>query len=341
MSQLPKLTGTNWYEWQKEIETYFMLIGCGGHVTSTKPGGDKGLEWDQVDQKVYAVIWFLVDPNYRGPIITTKSGKEAWAKLIAEYQKDNATNLLMLRQQFYSTIHDPTIPVANFIEGVLSVARKLDAIGHKLSDTEISDKILIGLDNSWSPVHTTLTLRSTSPTVDEITSALKQYEANEKRVKQESVDSALYATGKGGGSNRRGDVDDGNEDFDWGNTKNREGVCFRCGRPRHIAQFCVANMPNDVKRCILNHSAHIATIDQDDHSNDDLFAFAVDRRPNRPTSLATAFSDLALTKFTLDSTNVNTATTTAQSVADSAIAAPRKKKKKTGGKKSESLEFAF
>jgi hypothetical protein len=59
--------------------------------------------------------------------------------------------------------------------------------------------------------------------------------------------------------------------------------------------------------------------------------------------LATAFSDLALTEFTLDSTNVNTATTaTAQSVADSAIATPRKKKKKkTGAKKSEPLEFTF
>jgi hypothetical protein len=223
MSQLPKLTGTNWYEWQKEIETYFMLIGCGGHVSSTKPGGDKGSEWDQVDQKVYAVIWFLVDPNYRGPIITTKSGKEAWAKLVAEYQKDNATNRLMLRQQFYSIIHDPAIPVADFIEGVLSVARKLDAIGHKLSDTEISDKILIGLDNSWSPVRTTLTLRPTSPTVDEISSALKQYEANEMGVKQESGDSALYAKGRGGGHKRKGNLNDG-EDFDWGNSKNREGV---------------------------------------------------------------------------------------------------------------------
>ena len=92
MSQLLKLTGTNWHEWQKEIDTYFMLIGCGGHVSSTKPGGDMGSEWDQVDQKVYAVIWFLVDPKYHGLVITTKSGKEAWAKLIVEYQKDNATN---------------------------------------------------------------------------------------------------------------------------------------------------------------------------------------------------------------------------------------------------------
>jgi hypothetical protein len=45
-----------------------MLINCKGHVSSMKPGGDKGLEWDQVDQKVYAIIWFLVDPNYCGLI---------------------------------------------------------------------------------------------------------------------------------------------------------------------------------------------------------------------------------------------------------------------------------
>jgi gag-polypeptide of LTR copia-type len=121
----------------------------------------------------------LVDPYYRCPIITTKSGKEAWDKLIAEYQKGNAMNQLKLRQQFYSTIHDPAIPVADFIEGVLSVAHKLDAIRHKLSNTEISNKILISLDNSWSPVHTMLTLQSTSLMYDEITSALKQYEANE------------------------------------------------------------------------------------------------------------------------------------------------------------------
>ena len=250
-----------------------------------------------MDQKVYAAIWFLVDPNYHGPIITTKSGKEVWAKLIAEYQKDNVMNWLMLCQQFYSTIHDPAIPVADFIEGILSVACKLDAIGHKLSNTEISDKILISLDNSWSPVHTMLILQSTSLTIDEITSALKHYEANEMGVKQESADSALYIKGKGGGFKRRGDVDDGDEDFDWGNTKNHEGVCFRCGHPQHITQSCVVNMPDDIKCCILNHSAHIATIDRDDHNNNDLFVFAVDHRPNRPTSLTTAFSDLALTKI--------------------------------------------
>ena len=105
MSQLPKLTGTNWYEWQKEIETYFMLIGCGGHVTSTKPGGDKGLKWDQVDQKVYAVIWFFVDPNYHGPIITTKSGKRGLGQTYFRVPKGQCDELAYAVPEVL--FHDP------------------------------------------------------------------------------------------------------------------------------------------------------------------------------------------------------------------------------------------
>ena len=274
MPHLPKLTGTNWHEWQKEIETYFMLIGCGGHIDSVRPGGDKALAWDQTDQKVYAVIWFLTDPNYRSPIITTKSGKEAWSKLVAEYQKDNATNRILLRQQFYSITHYSSASIPNFIEGVLTVARRLEAIGHKPDDLKITDKILIGLDPSWAPVRTALMLRTTSLTIDEIASALKQYEANEMgvemAVKKEDGESALIARGKRGVLGSKEKADENDADFDWGNTRNREGVCYRCGRPRHIAQFCVANMPEEVKRRILNHTANTAILDGDDN----LFAFA-------------------------------------------------------------------
>lgn len=126
MTHLPKLTGNNWYEWKKEVETYFMLIGCGGHVKSEKPEGTKASEWEVLDQKVYAVIWFLVDANHRSPIVTTTSGKEAWAALVSEYQKDNSTNRLLLRQQFFSVTHDPAVPVSTFLEDVFSIVRKLD-----------------------------------------------------------------------------------------------------------------------------------------------------------------------------------------------------------------------
>jgi hypothetical protein len=114
-------------------------------------------------------------------------------------------------------------------------------------------------------------------------------------VKQESGDSVLYAKDRRGGYRRR--ENDGDKDFDWGNMNNHQRVCYRCGHPWHIAQFCIADMSDDVKHCILNHSANIAFMVLDDRNNNDLFMFRVDHRPNKPTSLAFAFSDLALTEL--------------------------------------------
>jgi hypothetical protein len=40
------------------------------------------------DKKAYAYIWFLVEPDIRYTIIEIKSGREAWAALEAEHEKD-------------------------------------------------------------------------------------------------------------------------------------------------------------------------------------------------------------------------------------------------------------
>lgn len=35
-------------------------------------------------------------------------------------------------------------------------------------------------------------------------------------------------------------------EFDWGNSREKDGVCHRCGRAGHVARRCVADMPGDV-----------------------------------------------------------------------------------------------
>ena len=100
-----------------------------------------------------------------------------------------------------------------FIDAIFSTVRQLSAIGHKPDDLEISDKLLIGLHQSWAPVHTALTLREKTEKleIELITSALKQFEANEllvaapgPQVKAEQsesslAESALYVKSQGGG----------------------------------------------------------------------------------------------------------------------------------------------
>jgi hypothetical protein len=191
-----------------------------------------------------------------------------------------------LRQHFYKLSHDPAVGVIPFTNQVLAVVRQLESIKRKPQVDEITDKLLIGLDPSFAAVRTNLALRIPEPSIKEITAALKEFEENETLrplysaptdsvIKEESL---LYANksgrhGSGGGFKTKF------EDFDWGNQKKRDGVCFRCGRSGHVAQNCVADMPADMKERILNYRAYVATSDTFAHAhlatdNTDLFTLA-------------------------------------------------------------------
>jgi len=177
-----------------------------------------------------------------------------------------------LHQHFYALSHHPTAGIMPFVNEVLTVVRQLESINCKPTKDEITDKLLIGLHSSFAAVRNNLSLRKPKLSVKEITATLKEFKDNEtmqpsffaptdSMIKEESL---LYAHkgshhgSKGGGSRPKFD------DFDWGNSKGRDGVCFRCGRTGHVAGKCVADMPADVKECIFNHQAHISTADNAD-----------------------------------------------------------------------------
>ncbi|KAF7372534.1 CCHC-type domain-containing protein [Mycena venus] len=52
-------------------------------------------------------------------------------------------------------------------------------------------------------------------------------------------------------------------EFDWGNSKERDGVCHHCGRSGHIARRCIADMPEDVKNKILASNNSAAVVEEE------------------------------------------------------------------------------
>jgi hypothetical protein len=298
LSSLPKFNGTNWFEWKKEAETFLMLASLDGVIDAKEVPDTKAAEWTVKDRKVYAYIFFLVEPNYRAPILDIKSGREAWNKLVSEHEKDNATTRIGLRQQFYTLSHNPSLSIVVFIDAVTSIARQLASIGHKLDDLEISDKLLIGLHQLWAPVRTALTLREKSekPEIEKITAALKQFEANEsllattnssvKKEESESNSGELALGAKIHGGGLKGNKGRGRsvEEYDWGNSKGRDDVCWRCGREGHVARLCVADMPQDVKQKVFDH-ALTAVIDSD-NPDEEMFAFILNVGHDPPGEFA-------------------------------------------------------
>ena len=174
-----------------------------------------------------------------------------------------------LCQCFNALSHDPAAGVMPFINDVLAGVHQLKAIKRKPQNDEITDKLLISLHSSFAAIHTNLSLCTPKPSIKEITTALREFEDNEtfptqidSMIKEESL---LYAYKGSCGSKPTFD------DFDWGNSKGQDGICFHCSCSSHIVWKFVANMPMDVKEHILNHHAHVAT--------EDLFSLAVTQLP--------------------------------------------------------------
>ena len=93
----------------------FFTCGLDGTIDAEEvPTWTKATEWTAKDRKTYAYLFFLIEPNYRAPIIDIKSGCKAWKKLVSEYKKDTATMCMALHQQFYSLTHNPAVSIAVF-----------------------------------------------------------------------------------------------------------------------------------------------------------------------------------------------------------------------------------
>ena len=73
LATLPKLNGSNWFEWKKEAETFLLLAGLDRVIDAEEvPTGAKAAtDWTTKDRKMYAYLFFLIEPNYRGLLSTS------------------------------------------------------------------------------------------------------------------------------------------------------------------------------------------------------------------------------------------------------------------------------
>ena len=78
---------------------------------------------------------------------------------------------------------------------------------------------------------------------------------SQPQVKVEESGNEAMAAHQGGGG-----------DFDWGNSKGREGVCFWCGKPGHVTAKCIADMPPNIKNKILGGSISANVAKPDDYT---------------------------------------------------------------------------
>ncbi|KAF7354465.1 Retrovirus-related Pol polyprotein from transposon TNT 1-94 [Mycena venus] len=273
LAHIAVFDSTNWSSFSKDVQVFFQLEGIWGIVNGTtkKPtDADEAAKWTRSTERAYSMLYFLIGVDYCSLIVDVATSVDAWKLLKDEYQKDSSVLRLALCNQLYSIRHDPKQPVSVYIEASRTVARQLKGIGHAGLDADLGDLILLCLHPSFATIRLTLSNCTPSPKLPSLIASIKAFGLEEKllesvaeSIKKEEEDKEDEGSRAMAAIMGRGSQKGARGEFDWGNSKETDGVCHCCGRSGHITRRCIADMPEDVKSKILASNTSAAIVEKE------------------------------------------------------------------------------
>src|ERR1700733_714713 len=98
------------------------------------------------------IISLTIDPTQYIYIQDVEDGWSAWRALATLYEKPSRANRIHLKRAFYGYIKSSDTVIQDYLDGIITLATRLRAIGVTLTDDDIIDVILFNLDDSWSNI---------------------------------------------------------------------------------------------------------------------------------------------------------------------------------------------
>ncbi|KIJ22289.1 hypothetical protein M422DRAFT_40110 [Sphaerobolus stellatus SS14] len=263
-TEIPKLTSINWMEFKSGMEMLFMgaqadyLIDASASTTIPP-------ECVKLDKQLVFYLWARVDDDHKFLVQDSRtSALKAWLALLTHFGKSTMPRRLAARQHLYSVEHDTSKPIDVFIHSVTSAAKALADLGSKVEDTEIKDILLMRLDDSYASIRTSIMTAKEEPDLSSIKSLLSS--ASSSIPQPSSIAAAQVASVRPSSrpSSRplpprstfspsdspAQSLPPDDRGFFWCDTTNSQ-ACHRCGRPNHIAAFCLFTMPQYVKDWVM------------------------------------------------------------------------------------------
>lgn len=226
---------------------------------TTRPDDKTAATWDSLSEDGLTAIGLSIEQSQTSYIRDCTTGPQAWDALAAIYQRNARSTRINLKRQFYTYVHDTSQPIRDYVTGITTLVTKLKAIGVTISDEDVTDVLIYALAPEYSAVATSLMQSSTTLTVAFITGALVDAEAQMQKDKSEPPVSVFVAKNT---TTRRRRPDTPSPDPSSTSSSNSDTGCYRCGKPGHIARYCLAPAPLAVQPATTspNLSANIAQV---------------------------------------------------------------------------------
>lgn len=153
--------------------------------------------WTKSDGKTMGILNSSLEADQAQLILTCKSAKEVWDKLLAIFEKKSEVSVMTLYEEYFSLKMSETESVAAYVSKVTKLAAEIEEQGEKLSDNIKMSRIISSLTHRF---HNFKTVWYNIKEGRDLTNLLSRLQLEEDQYKkaEKSDDSAAAFAAKTG-----------------------------------------------------------------------------------------------------------------------------------------------
>ncbi|MCO5570299.1 hypothetical protein L7F22_024017 [Adiantum nelumboides] len=203
-----KLNQNNYGSWKFKMQTLLMIKNMWKIVMGEEPRpahGDQRNDWDRRALQAQGLININVKDTLVGYIRSATSAKEAWDILARRFEGKSIIKVMHLKSKLNEATKSSSESVHEYLLKLRNIQDELAAIGEEVSDVDMIQSILKGIKKEYKHFVTSLAVRESFLSLEDLTSLLLQEEERfgEDNPTSRNQPSALIMD-QGGRYNSRG-----------------------------------------------------------------------------------------------------------------------------------------
>ncbi|XP_076920133.1 uncharacterized protein LOC143581187 [Bidens hawaiensis] len=286
-TQIPKLSGNNYYHWHiqmrvlLESQDLWNIVETGHRelpAESTEAVINEHRENGKKDRRVLHILFQASSEPIFERIATANTSKEAWDILHKAYrgeQRVQRVKLQTLRCEFDICRMNETETIEEYFNRITLIVNQLRMNEDKIDEQRIIEKILRTLTRKYESVVVAIEESKdiTTLSTEELMGTLQSHELRIKQYDTQQIDQAFqmqnqnmngysntlrnqrnFIPNRGRGRGRGGRF----------SPQNRNQIrCYNCQKLSHISRFCPTRNLDETRENILMHESEVKEDDED------------------------------------------------------------------------------